>query len=367
MRSAGNSGTGSGAGAGGADGGGGGAPGTFSGSGRDPRSFPGAAGAGGISNDANFGGGAAAGHIAGFGGGGAGSTGGFGGGGSGANGGGFGAGAGVGGGAGGGLGAGGAIFVEQGGWLTITGGSLSGNTVAGGAGTGGAGNGLALGSGIFMQGTNSLTLAPLLGQTLTVGDVIADEAGSGGAGSTQVVLSGAGTTALANTNTYSGNTILDSGALSLQAASAAGSGKIIFSYGDSATLVIGNGDIPGNLIDGFLPGDTIDLQGIGTATSATPGANNVLNITGGLTPVTLYLDPAQNLTGESFLVASDQHGGTDITAVTVGNDSPPHIFGAGVTLTGTDAAPLNPLAGVTVTGSGSRCRRDCHADPLVDG
>ena len=35
-------------------------------------------------------------------------------------------------------------------------------------------------------------------------------------------------------------------------------------------------------------------------------------------------------------------------AVTQGNDHPPHISGAGVTIQGTDAAPLNPLGGVTV-------------------
>src|SRR5580704_18828848 len=82
---------------------------------------------------------------------------------------------------------------------------------------------------------------------------------------------------------------------------------------------------PHNLINGFLPGDVIDLQGIGTATSATLGANNVLTISGGASTVTLNLDPAQNFTGESFNVASDGSGGTDITATTVGNDHPPHI------------------------------------------
>ena len=96
---------------------------------------------------------------------------------------------------------------------------------------------------------------------------------------------------LSGANRFTGGTTLRSGTLSLQAPTAAGEGAIYFAYGTSSTLVLGAGDIPANFVSGFLPGDAIDLQGIGTATSAIPGAGNVLSIAGGSTPVRLNLDP----------------------------------------------------------------------------
>ncbi len=335
-------------GSGAADGGGGGGAGTIvtTGSGRGgggSRTYPGIAGSGGVGG--SFGGGAASGGVAGFGGGGAASAGGWGGGGS-LNAGGFGGGVG-GSGAGGGLGAGGAVFVQQGGSLTILAGSLTGDSVSGGAGSNGGTTGSAFGSGIFIQGTHNLTFAPASGQTLTIANVIADESGSGGTGSGSVLVSGAGTVVLSATNKYIGGTELQGGTLSLQAPGAAGSGRIIFAYGTADTLLVGGGDVPTNIINGFLPGDTIDLQGIGTATSATPGAHNVLTISGGTTTVHLALNPAQVLTGESFAVKTDGHGGTLLTATDVANDMPPSVTVA-ANVAGNDHTALDPLASVTV-------------------
>ncbi|MFI4948001.1 MAG: beta strand repeat-containing protein, partial [Alphaproteobacteria bacterium] len=316
-----------------------------SGSGRDPRTsyFPGSSGNGGVGG--GFGGGAGSGGGAGFGGGGSNSAGGWGGGGSGANAGGFGGGGGVAGGAGGGIGAGGGVFVEEGGSLTILYGSLLGGSVAGAAGSGGGAAGAGFGSGLFVQGTGNVILAPPSGQTLTIADTIADQAGAGGAAS--LTIKGAGNVVLSATNSFTGGTTLKGGTLSLQASGAAGTGMITFTYGRAATLIVGQGDIPANIISGFLPGDVIDLQGIGTATGATPNANNVLTVAGGTTPVQLNLDPLQNLTGETFNVASDLHGGTLLTATDVNGDTPPFIAGSG-TLTGDDHTPLDPFAGVTV-------------------
>ncbi len=160
-------------------------------------------------------------------------------------------------------------------------------------------------------------------------------------------MNGPGRVVLSATNSFSGGTTLKGGTLSLQASGAAGTGTITFAYGKAATLIVGAGDMPANIISGFLPGDVIDLQGIGTATSATPSAGNVLTVAGGTTPVQLNLDPAQNLTGETFGVASDHHGGTLLTATDVNGDSPPFIAGTG-TLAGDDHTPLDPFAGVTV-------------------
>jgi hypothetical protein len=66
-------------------------------------------------------------------------------------------------------------------------------------------------------------------------------------------------------------------------------------------------------ISGFLPGATIDLAGIRTATSATLGTGNVLSVQGGASNVTLNLDPSQDYRAYTFGVASDGNGGTDIT------------------------------------------------------
>ncbi len=225
---------------GGANGGGGGGGGT-----------EGAGGGGGVAGYSNsndnagsggFGGGGGGSYFGGYGGfgggGGAGyhvgKSGGFGGGGGGgdiyAGQGGFGAGAGAPGGGGGGLGAGGDVFVELGGTLLIEGGSLTGGTVQGGAGgaagrSGGAGGvGSAFGSGIFFQGEDTLTLAPLANETLTIGGVIADQAGSapvdGGIGQQSgLIVEGPGTVQLSAVNTYTGpTTIAIGGTLALEGA-----------------------------------------------------------------------------------------------------------------------------------------------------
>jgi hypothetical protein len=70
----------------------------------------------------------------------------------------------------------------------------------------------------------------------------------------------------------------------------------------------------GGIIAKFTVGDTIDLAGIGTATTGTIGANNVLTVTGATTsPITLKLDPSQDYTGENPVVAPDGNGGTNVT------------------------------------------------------
>ena len=76
----------------------------------------------------------------------------------------------------------GGTFCQQGGSLTITGGSLSGGVVSGGAAgandlAGGAG-GAAYGAGVFVQGDQTITFQTAPGQVTTVADGIADMSGS---------------------------------------------------------------------------------------------------------------------------------------------------------------------------------------------
>ncbi|MBS0559028.1 MAG: autotransporter-associated beta strand repeat-containing protein [Proteobacteria bacterium] len=236
--------------------------------------------------------------------------------------------------------------MQTGGSLTIGAGALAGGAVAGGAASTGAASGSAYGAGIYFQGGGGATFDPAAGQTLTLSDAIADQQGSGGTGAQHVTMSGAGTVVLSATNTYSGGTVINGGTVALQAPGAAGTGLIDFGYGSIATLVVGPGDVPTNTIAFFLPGDVIDLQGIGTATKALLGPNDVLYVTGGTVPVQLSLYRGQIFTGETFATASDNHGGTLITPVTINNDHPPFI--SGTAASGDDHTPFAALAGVHI-------------------
>ncbi|SDP50916.1 Ig-like domain-containing protein [Afipia sp. GAS231] len=253
-------------------GGGGGTYETFA----DSRSFSpggnGGFGGGGGAGAAQWGSSVNAGGVGGnggFGGGGGRGTAGYGGHG------GFGAGNGASGGAysggGGGLGAGGGIFVEQGGSLTLAGGSLSGNGVAGGgSGGGSAQGGQGFGSGIFINGNQTLKFAPLVGETLTVANTIADQSGSGGtganAGTGNVEIAGLGHVHFAAANTYTGTTTVDAGAIfDIDAAGSVSSGS-----------VVNNGTV--NLNYGFSSfGNTLTNNG-------------TLNLNGGATMVGVLTD-----------------------------------------------------------------------------
>src|SRR5258705_8151400 len=126
-------------------------------------------------------------------------------------------------------------------------------------------------------------------------------------GTGEVQHVGSGTTVLSGLNSYSGTTIA-SGTLDVAATGAAGTGAITFDVG-SQTLRIEQSALSGgdfaNTIVGFVGSDVIDLAGIGLATSATLGPDNVLTILGGSSgPITLHLDPGQDYTGQVFRLTS---------------------------------------------------------------
>ena len=232
--------------------------------------------------------------------------------------GGFGAGAGAAsGGGGGGLGAGGDIFVQQGGSLTIEGGSLTAGTVTAGLGAGDAGNGSAYGGGIFIQGDQSITFAPPADQTLTINDVIADQSGSGGAatngGAGSVVVDGAGTVALDATNTFTGGITLEQGTLDLATAGAAGTGAITFldPPPTDPTLEFTPANAPTNAIEGFGPGDTIQIDDfLETSLSYSDGILTLQGTdTSGTIPESFTLDiPGQALADFQPMVGATDTG-----------------------------------------------------------
>ena len=265
----------------------------------------GGGGGGGFSKNAN---GAPAGSGAGgYGGGGSGSlngggVGGFGGGGGGGGGpggaglatGGFGGGGGdANTGPGGGAGLGGAIFVQAGGSLSVTGTfTVNGNTVTGGSG--GFQSGSAFGSGIFFQATNNVTTTLGFGAgNQTINDVIGDYLGNGGTnpsggadaadqgGGLTLAKSGGGTLTLGGINTYSGGTALSGGTagspttVSISNGSALGSGTLNLGQlaSDNTTLVL-NGN-------GLAVNNPVTVTGDPTIVVATGNTNTMSNTISG--------------------------------------------------------------------------------------
>jgi autotransporter-associated beta strand protein len=139
----------------------------------------------------------------------------------------------------------------------------------------------------------AIDLAPTAGQTLTIGDQIADQSGSDptnsyrdpGAGTLSV--GGIGTVVLGATNDFTGGIDLNSGTLDLAAAGAAGSGPIMFEPSPSPMLLFSVTDAPTNRIDNFTQRDTIEITGF-VATGHTYVAGSlILDGSGG--PVDLSL------------------------------------------------------------------------------
>lgn len=226
---------------------------------------------------------------------------------------------------GGGLGAGGAIFVQAGGSLTIQGGTVDGT----GSATGGmaealpgevspaALNGQGLGAAIFLQGNQPLDLAAAAGQATTIANVIADQTGSGGtgvdAGDGSLVVSGPGIVKLSAANTYAGGTMLDSGTLELTSPTAAGTGNLQFTA-PGATLQLDPGAFVGgvfsNSVGGFI-GDNIDLPGL----RYSPTASTTLNYQGMLTVTSGGSQDQVKLLSQgnyspNFRIVADATGGT---------------------------------------------------------
>ena len=241
--------------------------------------------------------------------------------------------------------------MQQGGTLTIEGGSLGPGIVTGGAGgSANAEAGSAYGSGIFIQGDQTITLAPPAGQSLTISDVIADETGShdasGATGSGALVIRGKGMVVL-DADTYVGGTTIAEGArLELAAPGAGGSGRIavhgtldllsgvsvpgatiagglvVVSSGGAAGLVTFDGGgtlqfdasvgFAGKIV-GFAVPDQLDLRDIafgpGTTLSfAQDEVDGVLTATDGSHTARLAL--AGSHVTANFTTASDANGGT---------------------------------------------------------
>ncbi len=215
------------------------------------------------------------------------------------------------GGGGGGAGMGGAIFVQNGGTLSVTGTlTLSDNTVAGGtggisrAGAGGisgtaGGNGGAAGAGLFLAGNGTLNLSSAAGETQTISDAITDQTGLGGtganAGSWALVKAGAGTLTLTGANSYTGGTTVSGGVLRGNATSLKGgivnNASVVFDQtanGTYAGIMSGTGALT-------VTGGKLSLTGANTYTGITSVTGNG----------TLDITAANNIAAASVLALSN--------------------------------------------------------------
>ncbi|TPN59359.1 hypothetical protein FJ984_31065, partial [Mesorhizobium sp. B1-1-3] len=193
-------------------------------------------------------------------------------------------------GGGGGAGLGGAIFVQEGGSLTLAGAlNISGNAVAGGDGgrRGGQGNatpGQGIGSGIFLHGNGSFSVAPGAGQTQTISDIIIDQTGAGGtgtdSGSWSLVKNGDGVTVLTGANAYSGGTIVNAGILQGKTSSLRGNitnnASVIFDQAGNDGTFAGNMSGSGALFK--RGGGVLSLTGTNTYAAGTRVEEGVLRI-----------------------------------------------------------------------------------------
>jgi collagen type I alpha len=238
-----------------------------------------------------------------------------------------------GGGGGGGLGAGGDIFVAEGGKLTIDGGLVSSGSVLDSNGGSGAIGGAAYANGIFIEGGTTIDLSAPAGKTLVVSGQIIDEQGAGGVGpgiTGALAITGPGTVELDADNTFKGGIDI-AGRLDLAHTHAAGSGPIHF---DPGTLVFSPGNTPGNTITNFISGDKIEITGFdATGDRYTASTLSLTNGTGAKIPLDI---PAHDLSDFQFAFNSSN----DTTTLTT--EAPCYLRGT-LILTDRGEVPVEDL------------------------
>jgi hypothetical protein len=141
-------------------------------------------------------------------------------------------------------------------------------------------------------------------------------------------------------------------AATLQVDAASTPAEVVSFTGAGATLALGLASSFESRIRGFAAGDTIDLLDT-AATAATFEAGDKLVITdGGSAVATLRLIGAYG--GSTFTVASDGHGGTDITLTTPGPAVAPHALIEAMAAVAQPSSAGSQGAGVSVAAAAPR-------------
>jgi outer membrane autotransporter protein len=255
-------------------------------------------------------------------------------------------------GGGGGAGFGGAIFVQNGSTLLLTGNdTLAGDTVTAGMGDT---NGAAAGAEIFMMTGSSVTLAPGAGNTITIGasgdrgsDIADDSATSlptgqgyepGTAAGASLTIGSAsstsGTVILLGANTYAGGTdISNDTTLVASDSGALGSGAVTVESGSTLELT-----------DGVTVANDLTISGTGVAgAGAISGAPGVTQVGG---PITLAADSTVADTGTQLRLTGTIALGAN--TLTVAGSSQTQLTGA---MSGTGSLIVDDGAVAFVNGS----------------
>ena len=256
-------------------------------------------------------------------------------------------------GGGGGLGAGGDIFVQHGATLTIEGGALGAGAVTGGTGgVAGVNDGSAYGNGVFLEGNQTLTLAPAVGQTLTINGVIADMTGSqdasGQAGEGALLLNGAGTVVIGAANTFTGGLTLASGTLDVNASAA---------YADVWTQTAGKLSVTSS--------DNLILSGTGNSFAGTLAGGGTVTFEAGtdtLAGATLTAS-AVNLSGAAVTLSGVI---TNKSAVTLSGGTLT-VAAVGATLTGIGHLLMSDSATSEITGATAASTLTVGAGQVLEG
>lgn len=285
-------------------------------------------------------------------------------------------------GGGGGAGLGGAIFVHEGGGLTLSGRTLvSGNSVEAGQGGAGGAGGMAAGGGLFLQGSGSLMVrGPSANNTLVLADDISDAWGAGldGAQSWErwnLIVSGGtrdGEIHLFGNNSYSGDTyILGSTLVVAHDGNLGGTnGIVVFDDGGlgmpggftlTRDLFVNSGGAQFNVVDDGTATLAGNLRGEGEIVKGGPGdlellANTMFDGSWQVVEGALVLDADSRL-GDSTLTLDG--GGLRFTAdvaafrgMTIGEDGGfLDNGGNSVTIAG-DIGGWDADVGVVFSGSG---------------
>ena len=188
------------------------------------------------------------------------------------------------------------------------------------------------GSGLIdMAGDGNLTLAgPITGMTIEMsgtgnlslpGNLTGDSFLADGSahdfnltsdfsGSGSITVGGFAVLIVSGDNTNpSGLTPEGSSLLFFNSSTEAGTEPITLATGSDAVLAFEPGDVPSNqIIDNFMPGETIRFLGFGPNTAATLGDGNVLTVTDGTNTAHLILDPGVDLSPYRFSVTPFSEG-----------------------------------------------------------
>jgi len=272
------------------------------------------------------------------------------------------------GGGGGGAGLGGAIFVQEGGSLTLSGPlTISGNAVTAGIGAIGGGDGSAFGSGLFLQGGDTenpplmppaLIFAPESGETQTIGDDIFDEKGAmlefeyvppDGAfepGVWDIVKEGDGTLVLTGTTAIGGMLIIDTCGCDPTTT------NTLRIDGGSVTALDGTDVLVGTLE--MINGASLDTSLLGVSGAVTMTGLGTIASTGQVEVVAV--DPAGASIGISGGAMLDTQGNADIFSAYSGPASA-SVAGAGSSWTIGGFLSVGPPAfgggTASVTGGGA--------------